>query len=208
MNRFISRVFVIAFSVFLLTQNTWAGEGKNRKTAFFLSLAVPGLGQWYAGSPGSARLFIASELMTLGGFFYTTRLKQSYGDDYLRFASVHAGVNPSGYGSEYLALLGAYDSSFDQARAQEQKSDSPVPYEGPQAWNWDSYRNRDHFKQIRESELNFENYAKYCIAGLILNHLLAGMNASQVAGRQSPVIGGASVHPTITGLQANYSWRF
>ena len=209
MNRSLVRMtIVLAILLSLVSRDVSAETGRNRMTAFLLSCAVPGLGQWYAGSPGSARMFIASELMTLGGFVYTTRISDSYGNDYLRFASVHAGVNPGGYGPEYLAVLGAYDSSFDHARAQEQKSASPVTYEGPMAWNWDSYENRDRFKQIREFELNYENYAKYCVAGLILNHLLAGLHASQLVNRLSNDSGGVSIHPSAASLRAQYSWRF
>lgn len=105
-------------------------------------------------------------------------------------------------------MLGAYDSSFDHARAQEQKSATPVKYDGPQAWNWDSYDNRDHFKQLRERELDYENYMKFFVAGVILNHFLAGMNASKLVRQSTMSTAAVSVRPTIAGLHANYSWRF
>ncbi len=209
MDRFLSRAAACALLLALMSQSAFCDGGKNRMTAFLLSFAAPGLGQWYAGSPGSAKLFIASEFMTLGGYFFSSGIGSSYGNDYLRFAAVHAGVNPAGYGSEYLAVLGAYDSSFDYARAQEQKTASPVSYDGAQAWKWDSYENRDRFKQIRESELDYDNYAKYCVAGLILNHFLAGLHASQLVHRQQADGGNSiNIYPAPAGIHANYYWRF
>lgn len=177
-------------------------------TAFLLSFAVPGLGHWYAGAPGAAKLYITSELLVWGGYFFSSSLKSASRDDYLRYATIHAGVNPAGQGSSYLGALSAYDSSFDYNRAQDQGSKYPEYYDGPQAWDWDSYDNRDRFKQLREKELDYENYAKYCVAGMFLNHFLAGLNASKLVRESAPAGSAVRVHPTHDGIAANYSWRF
>jgi hypothetical protein len=202
-------ICILAASVLLNSPEAVRCEPeRDHMTAFFLSFAVPGLGQWYAGSPGSGKTFIAAELMLWGGFFYTSLLKNSFASDYLRFASVHAHVNPEGYGTAYLAVLGAYDSSFEYNRSQEQRSSNPVTYDGAQSWNWDSYENRDRFKQLRERELDFENYGKYCVAGIVLNHFLAGINASKLVRQTTLKTSQAAVIPIPNGLSAYYSWRF
>jgi len=201
--------YLIAASVLLsFPEGIRCEPERDHMTAFFLSLAVPGLGQWYAGSPGSGKMFIAAEVMIWGGVFYTSLLKNSYASDYLRFASVNAHVNPEGYGTTFLSALGAYDSSYEYNRAQEQGTSNPVTYEGAQSWKWDSYEDRDRFKQLREHELDFENYGKYCIAGIVLNHFLAGINASKLVRQTTLKTAQTAVIPTPDGLSAYYTWRF
>ena len=208
MKKILTVILVIALTGVLFTGPARSEEGKNHLTAFLLSFAVPGLGQWYAGSPGSARLFIASELIALSGFYVTRVIKHSYGNDYLMYAANHAGVNPSGYGTDYLGALGAYDTSFDYNQAQEQKPGSPAVYTGPQEWDWDSYESRDRFKELRERELDYDNYATYCVTGIILNHFFAGLNASNLVRRSSGSDGRISARPDPEGIRMNYSWRF
>jgi hypothetical protein len=179
-----------------------AEPGGNRK-AMFLSLLVPGLGQYASGSPGYAKAFIATELAIWGSYYYNTLMKQSKRQDYLTFAATHAGVNPAGRGTSYLNAVGAFASAFEYNGYQLTK-ENPVLYSGSLEWHWDSDPSRQRFKQLREDELDFENNLKYCVAGTVLNHLLAALHASKLSKKAGP-------EPALTvrvdgkGLAAIYS---
>jgi hypothetical protein len=165
----------------------------------FLSLLVPGLGQYISGSPGYAKAFLAAELAIWGTYYYNTLMKDSTRQDYLSFAATHAGTNPAGYGTSYLNAIGAFNSSFEYNGYQRTR-ENPALYSGSMTWNWDSDPSRQRFKQLREDELDFENNLKYCVAGTVLNHLLSALHASKLS--PAPAL---TVRMTGKGLAAVYS---
>ena len=178
--------------------------GIDRGKAFLMSLLVPGLGQYYAGSPGYAKIFFAAELAVWSGYYYNTVMKDSRRQDYLTQAALHAGVNPAGRGVSYLNAVGAFNSSFEYNGYQLQTRELPVLYWGDRGWKWDSEWERQRFRDLRERELDYENNIKYCIAGTVLNHLLAGLHASKLAqGKVSPPA--VTVTATGRGLAAVYT---
>ncbi len=164
MKKTVTALLIPAFILIMAASPSLAAE-KSRSTALLLSLVVPGLGQYYAGSPGSAKLFIAAELAFWGGYYYNSSMKESRRDDYLRYAWQHAGVNPSGQGVSYLGAIGSFNSSFDYNGYALSTEENPILYSGDTAWNWDSDSSRARFHTLRENELDFDNSMKYCVGG-------------------------------------------
>ena len=205
---------VITLSSFFLVLLIYNGapvhseDGKDHIKAFFMSFALPGLGQYYAGSTGNARIFIASELAILGGYYYNTVMKKAYRNDYLSHAALHAGVNPEGFGTSYLNALGSFNSSFEYNNYQQKISYSPVIYTGDMIWNWETEEKRLRFKNLRERELDYENYIKYCIAGIILNHFLSGLNAAKLVQNNNRANTALRIDVLKCGLAVNYFRSF
>ncbi len=202
---------VIALLLILLLNSvklSYSEEGKDHIKAFFMSFALPGLGQYYAGSPGNAKTFIVAELALWSGYYYNLLINKSYRNDYFAYAASHAGVNPSGFGTSYLNAVGGYNSSFEYNSHQLQITDNPVLYSGEMMWDWDTRKNRSHFKYLRERELDYKNNARYCLAGIILNHFLCGLNASKLVQQSNEKRASLTVDLIDTGLAANYSWSF
>ena len=106
--------------------------------------------------------YIASEILIWGALFYNKSMEASSYDDYMSHASLHSGVNPKGFGASYLNALGSFQSSFEYNQYQQQISYDPVLYSGDKMWNWDENENRLRFKNLRERELDYKNYVKYC----------------------------------------------
>ena len=179
-------------------------EENDHIKAFLLSFAVPGLGQYYAGSPGSAKLYIASELVMWSAYLFNTTLKDSYHNDYIFHASQHAGVNPAGLGDPvYLNAIGFYQSSFEYNQYQKKVEYDPVLYTGNKMWDWDDNANRLRYKNLRERELDYKNYIKYCAAGIILNHFLSGLNASRLVQNMNYTQAAVNVNVMDRGLSVN-----
>lgn len=200
-----------SFFLILLIYNgalVYPEEGKDHIKAFFMSFALPGLGQYYAESPGNARIFIASELAILGSYYYNTVMKKAYRDDYLSHAALHAGVNPEGFGTSYLNALGSFNSSFEYNNYQQKISYTPGIYSGDMIWNWETEDKRLRFKNLRERELDYENYIKYCMAGIILNHFLSGLNAAKLVQNRNNTNTALNVNVLKCGLAMNYFWSF
>jgi len=186
----------------------YSEEGKDHIKAFFMSFALPGLGQYYAESPGNAKIFIASELAIWGIYYYNTLMKKAYHDDYLSHAALHAGVNPDGLGASYLNALGSFNSSFEYNNYQQKISYTPVIYTGDKIWNWEIEEKRLRFKNLRERELDYENYIKYCMAGVILNHFLAGLNAAKLVQNKNRANTALRINVLRCGLAVNYFRSF
>ncbi len=198
----------VTFSVLLAFLSIWdAGEafassGPDRR-AMLLSFIVPGLGQYYSGSPGYAKLFFASELAIWGTYYYNAKMKNSKRQDYLSFAARHAGTYPGGHGTPYLNALGTFNSSFDYNGHQLTRG-NPLLYTGLMEWNWDSELHRLRFRQLRENELGYENNLKYCFAGAALNHLLSALHASKRPRNDEPS-SAVSIQAIDRGLLAIYA---
>ncbi len=189
-------------------QHANADGGRDHMTAFFMSLAVPGLGQYYAGSTGMAKVFVSTELAIWAGYFYNNTIMSASRQDYYSQAALHAGVNPEGKGTAYLNAVGAYNSSYDYNARQLQRSFTPVLYYGDKAWEWDNPESRRRFKDLRERELDYKNNVKFCIAGIVLNHILSGLNASAIVRKQADVPSSVSVNVLDGGLGATVTRRF
>lgn len=200
-------LLALVFVSMYMVQPAGAEVKKDHLKAFLLSFMVPGLGEFYAGSPGYGKLYIATELAIWGGYYYNTTMKHAQRQDYLAQGVLHAGANPSVTGTSYLNAIGAYNSSFDYNQAQLQLKDVPVSYTGNMGWKWDSEAERVQFRYLRERELDYDNNIKYCIAGAVLNHFLSGLHASKLI-RQSSGDMSLSVNVLDKGLAATYRRSF
>ncbi|MFA6472481.1 MAG: hypothetical protein WCU00_10610 [Candidatus Latescibacterota bacterium] len=200
-------LLALMFVSMYMVQPAGAEVKKDHMKAFLLSFILPGLGEFYAGSPGYGKLYIAAELAIWGGYYYNTTMKHSRRQDYLLQGVLHAGADPSATGTSYLNAVGSYSSSFDYNQAQLQMKDAPVLYTGSRGWKWDSEAERDQFKYLRERELDYDNNIKYCIAGAVLNHFLSGLHASKLI-RQSSKDMSLGVTVLDKGLAATYRRSF
>ena len=182
------RIIVSFLIIVLLTAGIGAGFVDARETsakkAFFLSLLIPGAGQYYVGEKGWAKTFLLSEgLLWLGyaGF-------REYGswreNDYRVFASVHAGVDPEGKDSEFFDDVGFYDSVFERNRVTrwEEGPEALLYAEGSQpSWTWDSEASRLTFRSLRSSTLTARERSLYVVGGIILNHVMSAIQAARSA---------------------------
>ena len=81
-------------------------------------------------------------------------------------------------------------------------------YTGSQSWNWDSVESRLRFRNLRERELDYENNIKYCIAGIVLNHFIAGLHASKFSNVSTNRISFLSINVLDQGLGATFFRSF
>ena len=89
-----------------------------------------------------------------------------------------------------------------------QVDDNPMFYTNSLTWKWDSGKERSYFKKLRERELDYKNYAKYCISGILLNHFLSGLNAAKLVQTGKKKNSALTVNILDEGLAACYSWSF
>lgn len=151
--------------------------------AILYSLAVPGLGEAYAGGFSSGRYFLGAE-----GLLWLTYIAfdvhgTSLRSDARSFAAVHAGVNPAGKGDQFYVDVGNFLSVADY-NGKKMRDRNPELVYDPSAgynWTWDSEADRAAFKDQRlTSEHVFDN-RKFVIAAVLVNHVASAINAARLA---------------------------
>lgn len=164
---------------------------KSLKKAFFLSLVLPGLGEWYAGSKGEGKFFLFIE----GGIWTYYGVNKIQGNilrgEYKAFAGLNANTNPDGAPDQYFKDLGLFwssDSANERIRrdAREQFPDNPQAqqeyinsriYTGEREWEWRDKNSFRTYKDMRVSSLKAYHRAGYSFGFALLNRLISGIEA-------------------------------
>ena len=140
------------------------------------SLLVPGWGEASLGYQKSSRFFIHSETILMVSCLSAYKIGSMKQNKYIAFANEHAGArNISDH--RYWVDIGNYNSNqaFDEEhlRMRDGKEGQWSSY----PWFWeggDSYRNR--FEKMRIDSDKLFLTGKFIIGGIILNHIVSGIN--------------------------------
>jgi hypothetical protein len=155
--------------------------------AFLYSLFVPGAGEYYAGSKKMARVFFTSELLLWTTYFSFRTYGHWKEDDYRRFAVSHAGVNLAGKDHQYFVNIENYDSiqDYNEAKLRQRNIDAMYPENDMYSWQWDSGDSRKRFEQLRIASDTAFNNSLFVIGGIVLNHIISGIDALSAARRRA-----------------------
>lgn len=153
--------------------------------AFFMSLLVPGTGEFYAGSKGQGRFFLGAELLLWGSLLANRTYADILKDDYYAYAVQHAGVDPRGKDQDFWVDIGKFDDlySFNEQRRRDRFVDAIYPEDENYYWKWDSRENRFVYDGKRISVNEIANRDTYFYAAIVLNHLVSGINAMRLTRR-------------------------
>jgi hypothetical protein len=162
----------------------------SKSKAVLLSLLVPGAGQFYADARGRAEVFIGAELSIWIGYFAFRTYGKWKENDYIRYATRHAGVDPSGKDDEYYKNLTFYNNLEEYNRSG-RIIDPEGPYYLPGTnydWYWESDAHRVNYRSMRNSsETAFRN-ASFMIGLALINRLLSGIDAYRLAKKNASEI--------------------
>ena len=140
------------------------------------SLLIPGWGEAYMGHQKSSRFFIYSETILLVSCFSSYQIGRIKKSEYMAFANEHAGAkNVNDH--RYWVDIGNYNSNIafddEHLRMRDGKEGQWSSY----PWFWEgghSYRKRFEKMRIDSDKLFFT--ARFIIGGIILNHIVSGIN--------------------------------
>jgi hypothetical protein len=155
----------------------------SKAKAFFLSLVLPGAGEYYAGSQKTGWFFLGNEIALWCGY----GAFRTYGDwkkeDYRLFAAVHAGVDLSGKGHAYFVDVENYSNLliFNDAKLQQRSPQAMYPEDKIHSWNWDSDASRLRFKSLRLSSDRAYSRSLIVVGAIVVNHIVSGIDAIRVA---------------------------
>ncbi len=158
--------------------------------AFFMSLVLPGAGEYYMGRKSQAFMFLGFEVLAWSGLLANQLYSDHLKDEYKTFAGQHAGVQPAGKDLQYWIDIGKYDDiySFNEQRRRDRYFDAIYDETPANYWKWDSRDNRFRYdgKRLRANEIASQDV--YFYAAVLLNHLVSGINAMRLARKHNRTV--------------------
>ena len=190
------------------------------------SLLLPGWGELSLNNKSRGQKLLAVDVILWLTVLNGKNLSKNYESDYRAFASEHAGVdwNHTDYlfavDIGYYNKLDDYNSAKARQRSLEMETDpngdlireyghSIYPENGDFDWEWDNTTNRQSYKDMRVSSANWDKYANFAIAGLIINRVISVIDVIYLekTGKSTP-IQSQIITKGIDDLQLKLSFTF
>jgi hypothetical protein len=169
-------------------------EKKSVALAALYSLALPGMGELYAGSFSSGRYFLAAE----GALWLTYAIFQvradALRDDARSFAVARAGVSLAGKNDQYFVDIGNFLSIDDYNEKKLRDRDVDKLYDPAlgYSWRWDADASRASYRDQRVSSDDMYNNRKFVVAVVVINHVASAINAARSAVAHNKEVAGAA----------------
>lgn len=188
-----------------LMADIYSFKAKSPKRAFFYSLAVPGLGEYYAGSKIKPAVFIGLEALLWTGYAIYTGKGNDVKDDYIRFAQEHYrydvfrswwsslppeiisvfshtlpwndSLNQPIMNHEYYENIGKYNE-FQVGWDDIGTGHEPPPLVGGEPY---SSPNREHYLSLRRKSNDYYQNASTMVILALGNHILSAFDAALTA---------------------------
>lgn len=158
---------------------------KNEWGAAFMSLAIPGSGQFYLGEKRKGAAYVTGELLMIAGIIFSEATSRRMYDNSITYAKVYAGITSNrDRDDNYWKVIGHYNDTSAYFLDQETKfRDFDSDYEG---WNWeihsDEYHRADYNEQ-RATANKWHSASYIFVGGVIVNHLVSFIDARISASR-------------------------
>lgn len=165
------------------------------------SFVIPGWSQFAQGKTIKGYVFIAAEAGLILAIMSLRQYAHWLEKDYRQFAYQHAGASPNG-NHQYYVDIGNWmkTEEYNEQRLRDRQFDRL--YTEPEFyWRWHSEELRRKFKEMRLASDRARNRALMLTGGIILNHLIAGIDGSR--GKSKTL----TVEPWGDGLKATFSWK-
>ena len=153
---------------------------KSTTKAAFLSLLLPGTGEYYAESKRKAHIFLGTDAVLWIGFLglrsYGSWLKK----DYRTYAASRAGVDLNGKEDEFFEDLTYYQSRDEYNQFAPLYSNgelSPYPQTDFWDWQWDNTSSRYHYRHLRNRSKSAYRKSIYMVGLLVANRIISAIDA-------------------------------
>ncbi len=141
---------------------------KSPSLAAFASLAVPGLGELYAGRYDAGKFSTIAEVSLWVLYTVMEVHSDQVRSDAINYARINAGAQVAGKPDVFFVNIGNYLNSRDYNEQQVQNGNYPSVYNPSTMpsyqWQWQSDADRAKFKEMRIEADQFLNYGRYTAA--------------------------------------------
>lgn len=166
-----------------ISERTVPQYGKSPGKAFLLSFMLPGAGEYYLGDRKMGAIFFGTEIALWSAYFFLNWYSDLKADDYTLYAAAHAGVDPHGKDHDYYVNIESHETiaAYNDAVLQDRRPRDMYPEGESYDWSWDSKASMRRFERMRLNSDRFKNAGLFMIGGVVLNHLVSGIDAIRIA---------------------------
>ncbi len=166
---------------------------QSRGRYFLKSLCVPGWGQFSQDS-NSGWYFAASEISAWASLLYFQRSENQLTDKSKNYAVQYAGLAHTHYDDVYYGCIARYLSSgfsgegYGEYLLRKAQADNPAATPADisidvDPWEWQSGDHKREYKIYRKDAAISADYATAMVGIIVGNHLLSGLHAAWLYGR-------------------------
>ncbi|MDT8323817.1 MAG: hypothetical protein RRA94_06900, partial [Bacteroidota bacterium] len=157
---------------------------EGRKSAFvavLYSLALPGMGELYAGRFDRGKYPLILEAGLWLGLIGVNSYGNWVEDDARLFAVQHAGINAAGKEDDYFVDIENYSDLYDYNNQMlvERRLEDVYPDESAWRWDWDSEENRLDYKDQRIFADELHNGVTFFVLGMVANRIWSAIQAEE-----------------------------
>ncbi len=155
-------------------KSTHGGKAGN----IFLSLVLPGAGEWASGHKGAAKVFFGAEAVLWLSYWGSQSYVGILQDDLESFAALHAGVNSAGKDDQFWIDVGIANNlaNFNNNRLLERDIEATYADTPENQWQWDSEDNRREYVGKRFKRLDWKRRSSGIIGVIVLNHIVSAID--------------------------------
>lgn len=199
------------------------GTDTERKSSFLgvlYSIALPGMGELYAGRFDRGKYPFITEIALWIGALGVDMYGDWIQDDARIFAQRHAGFDPAGKDDEFYVSIENYRDLYDynNQRLIERRTDELYPDEAAWRWSWDSEENRKDYKDQRIHSDEMHNAVTFFVLGMVANRIWSAIQAASSVKQYNASLGERltslpSMEPRlrtmagkVDGIEFQFSW--
>ena len=184
---------------------------KSTTKAMFLSLLLPGAGEYYADNKTHSRIFLGIEGSIWGSFFAFRTYGSWKKKDYKGFAALHAGVGLDGKNDNFFEDITYYDNRDEYNQfARLYNGDQAVIYPENDFWNWewDSQDSKGRYRELRNQSKSAYRRALYMVGLAALNRVVSVLDAVRSVKKFNRMLGSEFSSADQTGLKFSLDANF
>lgn len=187
-----------------------AQSKKSVGSALFLSLLIPGAGEYYADNTFYTKIFFGIEVVAVGSILFSDYLYRSKVKDNKIFASTHAGINRSKKSDKYWRVIGKYNDIFlyNEQRRKDRLTGDVFAENEFNNWSWDSRENRVkydrkriHAQVLRDSEI-------FIMSAILVNHIVSAINAVRLTRKYNKNLANSGYNYNLVINPGNHDNRY
>ncbi len=169
--------------------STSESGGPSVRKAVFLSLLLPGAGEFYAGDMKSAKSLLGTEALIWTAHLGLREHGRWLREDYRAFARIHAGIDPRGKPDSYFDDIKFYTSSCRYNELAFREDGPEARFYPPNAWEWNSEGSRQRYRSLRNNSLLSYRCAGYMIGAAVVNRIISAINAARIVRKSKRQVG-------------------
>ncbi len=161
-------------------QSKVSAEGKKSifRAALYSTL-IPGLGEYYVGNRGKARIFFATDAVTWIGYASYRIYGHAKEEDYIRFAQTNANAQLENKSDDFRDMVGFYSSINDyNTFGRVFDTDRPYLVDSPENhWQWQSESDQGTYRHLKNRSREAYRTADFFIGIAIVTRIVSVIDA-------------------------------